>query len=291
MTIVLEAKNITKQFPGVLANDSVDFDLRQGEIHAMLGENGAGKTTLVNILYGLYRADSGEVYRDGQRVEYHSPKDAIESGVGMVHQHFMLVPVFTVSENIMLGSETTRRGVLDRKAVAAHVREVSHQYGLDVDPLAVVGDLPVGVQQRVEIVKALYRSAEILILDEPTAVLTPQEAIDLFRIMRELTQRGVSIIFITHKLKEVLAVADRITVMRDGKVVGTVQPKETNEAKLAAMMVGREVILKVDKGEASPGENILQVKDLKVYDRRGLEAVRGVSFHVRTGEVLGIAGV
>lgn len=291
MTVVLEAKGITKQFPGVLANDQVDFDLRQGEIHAMLGENGAGKTTLVNILYGLYRADSGEVYRDGQRVEFHSPKDAIERAIGMVHQHFMLVPVFTVSENIMLGAETTRRGVLDRKAVAAHVRELSHQYGLDVDPLAIVGDLPVGIQQRVEIVKALYRSAEILILDEPTAVLTPQEAIDLFRIMRELTQRGVSIIFITHKLKEVLAIADRITVMRDGKVVGTVKPKETSEAKLAAMMVGREVILKVDKGEASPGENILQVKELKVSDRRGLKAVRGVSFHVRTGEVLGIAGV
>ncbi|MDO9129850.1 MAG: ABC transporter ATP-binding protein, partial [Anaerolineales bacterium] len=224
-------------------------------------------------------------------VEFHSPKDAIERAIGMVHQHFMLVPVFTVSENIMLGAETTRRGVLDRKAVAAHVRELSHQYGLDVDPLAIVGDLPVGIQQRVEIVKALYRSAEILILDEPTAVLTPQEAIDLFRIMRELTQRGVSIIFITHKLKEVLAIADRITVMRDGKVVGTVKPKETSEAKLAAMMVGREVILKVDKGEASPGENILQVKELKVSDRRGLKAVRGVSFHVRTGEVLGIAGV
>ncbi|PIZ25253.1 MAG: heme ABC transporter ATP-binding protein [Chloroflexi bacterium CG_4_10_14_0_8_um_filter_57_5] len=291
ITIVLEAKGITKQFPGVLANDQVDFDLRQGEIHAMLGENGAGKTTLVNILYGLYRADSGEVYRDGQRVEFHSPKDAIKHAIGMVHQHFMLVPVFTVSENIMLGAETTRRGVLDRKAVAAHVRELSHQYGLDVDPLAIVGDLPVGIQQRVEIVKALYRSAEILILDEPTAVLTPQEAEELFRIMRELTQRGVSIIFITHKLKEVLAIADRITVMRDGKVVGTVKPKETSEAKLAAMMVGREVILKVDKGEASPGENILQVKELKVSDRRGLEAVRGVSFHVRTGEVLGIAGV
>ncbi len=289
--IVLKAKGITRQFPGVLANDRVDFDLREGEIHALLGENGAGKTTLMNILYGLYRADSGEVYRGGQRVAFHSPKDAIERGIGMVHQHFMLVPVFTVSENIMLGAETTRRGTLDRKAVAAHVRELSHQYGLDVDPLTVVGDLPVGIQQRVEIVKALYRNAEILILDEPTAVLTPQEAEDLFRIMRELTQRGVSIIFITHKLKEVLTVADRITVMRAGKVVGTVQPQETNEAKLAAMMVGREVILKVAKGEASPGENILQVKDLQVDDRRGLEAVRGVSFHVRTGEVLGIAGV
>jgi len=291
MTVILEAKGITKQFPGVLANDQVDFDLRQGEIHAMLGENGAGKTTLMNILYGLYRADSGEVYRDGQRVEFHSPKDAIERGIGMVHQHFMLVPVFTVSENIMLGAETTRRGTLDRKAVAAHVRELSHQYGLDVDPLAVVGDLPVGIQQRVEIVKALYRNAEILILDEPTAVLTPQEAIDLFRIMRELTQRGVSIIFITHKLKEVLAVADRITVMRDGKVVGTVKPKDTNEAKLASMMVGREVILKVEKGPARPEDEVLKVDDLKVHDFRGLEVIRGVSFFVRAGEILGIAGV
>ncbi|MBA4379444.1 MAG: heme ABC transporter ATP-binding protein [Anaerolinea sp.] len=291
MTIVLEAKNITKQFPGVLANDQVDFDLRQGEIHAMLGENGAGKTTLVNILYGLYRADSGEVYRDGQRVEFHSPKDAIEHAIGMVHQHFMLVPVFTVSENIMLGAETTRRGVLDRKAVAAHVRELSHQYGLDVDPLAIVGDLPVGIQQRVEIVKALYRSAEILILDEPTAVLTPQEAEELFRIMRELTQRGVSIIFITHKLKEVLAVADRITVMRDGKVVGTVKPKETSEAKLAAMMVGREVILKVEKKAAKPQEAALRVDGLKVRDFRGLEVVRDISFEIRGGEILGVAGV
>jgi ABC-type uncharacterized transport system ATPase subunit len=289
--IVLEAKSITKQFPGVLANDHVGFDLSKGEIHALLGENGAGKTTLMNILYGLYRPDSGEIHVNGQTASIQSPKDAIERGIGMVHQHFMLIPVFTVAENIMLGDETVRRGMLDRKAVAQRVRELSHQYGLDVDPEALVGQLPVGVQQRVEIVKMLYRQAQILILDEPTAVLTPQETEELFRIMRELTERNVSIIFITHKLKEVLAVADRITVMRAGKVVGTVKPAETSEAQLAAMMVGREVILKVEKGPASPGEEVLKVDGLRVYDQRGLETVRDVSFAVRAGEVLGIAGV
>ncbi len=291
MTIVLEAKNITKQFPGVLANDNVDFDLRQGEIHAMLGENGAGKTTLMNIIYGLYRPDAGQVSVDGQPIVIHSPKDSIQHGIGMVHQHFMLIPVFSVAENIMLGDETTRYGALDRKTVAQRVRELSHQYGLDVDPHALVGQLPVGLQQRVEIIKTLYRDAKILILDEPTAVLTPQEAEDLFRIMRELTEKGVSIIFITHKLKEVLAVADRITVMRAGKVVGTVKPKETSEKKLAALMVGREVILKVEKGRAKPGAEVLKVDGLKVHDKRGLESVSGVSFSVRAGEVLGIAGV
>ena len=291
MTIVLEAKNISKRFPGVLANDHVDFDLRKGEIHALLGENGAGKTTLMNVLYGLYHPDGGEIHRDGKTVLMHSPKDAIALGIGMVHQHFMLIPVFTVTENIMLGSETVRRGVLARRQVAAEVLQLSHQYGLDISPEAYVRDLPVGVQQRVEIVKTLYRNAEILILDEPTAVLTPQEAEDLFRIMRELTAQGVSIIFITHKLKEVLAIADRITVMRDGRVIGTVTPAETDEPHLAAMMVGREVILKVDKAAASMGEEVLHVRDLHVTDRRGLESVRGVSFSVRAGEILGVAGV
>jgi simple sugar transport system ATP-binding protein len=297
--IVLDAKGITKRFPGVLANDHVDFDLRQGEIHALLGENGAGKSTLMNVLYGLYKADEGEVYVDGKLMELHSPKDAIHHGIGMVHQHFMLIPVFTVTENIMLGAETDHRAVtnesplvrLDRKEVAQKVRDLSHQYGLDVDPEATVGDLPVGVQQRVEIVKALYRKANILILDEPTAVLTPQEAEDLFRIMHELTDKGVSIIFITHKLKEVLAIADRITVMRAGRVVGTTVPSETNEAGLASMMVGRDVILTVKKEQAKPAEEVLRVNDLFVRDIRGLEAVRGVSFGVRAGEVLGIAGV
>jgi len=289
--IVLEAVNISKHFPGVLANDQVNFDLRKGEIHAMLGENGAGKTTLMNVLYGLYLPDAGEIRVDGKVAAIHSPKDSITLGIGMVHQHFMLIPVFTVAENVMLGEETVRNGMLDRKTVVARVKDLSHKYGLDVDPTALVGQLPVGLQQRVEIVKTLYRDAQILILDEPTAVLTPQEADDLFRIMRELTKRGVSIIFITHKLKEVLAVADRITVMRAGKVVGTVKPTETDERQLASMMVGREVILTVDKGPAKPGEEILKVEGLRVRDARGLETVRGVSFSVHAGEMLGVAGV
>jgi general nucleoside transport system ATP-binding protein len=290
-TIVLEAKGITKQFPGVLANDQVDFDLRKGEVHALLGENGAGKTTLMNILYGLYKQDAGEIRVNGQPLVIHSPRDSINAGIGMVHQHFMLIPVFNVTENIMLGDETTRFGLLDEKAVAKRVKELSTQFSLDVDPTILVGQLPVGVQQRVEIIKTLYRNASIIILDEPTAVLTPQEATDLFRIVHELTERGVSVIFITHKLKEVLAIADRITVMRGGKVVGTTTPAETSEQKLATMMVGREVILKVDKDVAKPTEEILKVDGVHVRDVRGLETVRGVSFHVRAGEILGIAGV
>ncbi|HSK89165.1 MAG TPA: ABC transporter ATP-binding protein [Anaerolineales bacterium] len=297
--IVLEAKGITKKFPGVLANDQVDFDLRKGEIHALLGENGAGKSTLMNVLYGLYKADAGEVRVDGNIMELHSPKDAIHHGIGMVHQHFMLIPVFSVTENIMLGAETDHRAAsnesplvkLDRREVAQKVTDLSHQYELEVDPNAMVGDLPVGIQQRVEIVKALYRNAKILILDEPTAVLTPQEAEDLFAIMHQLTDKGVSIIFITHKLKEVLAVADRITVMRAGRVVGNARPSETDEARLASMMVGREVILTVQKKPAKPAEEILKVEDLHVRDVRGLESVNGVSFSVRAGEVLGVAGV
>ena len=291
MSLVLQTKGITKRFPGVLANDHVDFDLYKGEIHALLGENGAGKTTLMNIIYGLYRPDAGAIFLDGRPVDIRSSKDAIAHGIGMVHQHFMLIPVFTVAENIMLGSETVRGLMLDQRSVAARVRELSHQYGLDVDPDAYVRDLPVGVQQRVEIVKALYREADILILDEPTAVLTPQEVEDLFKVIRALADRGKAVIFITHKLKEVFAVADRITVMRDGRVVGTVRPQETNEAQLAAMMVGREVILKVEKGPAHPGEEVLRVENLHVFDDRGVETVRGVSFFVRAGEVLGIAGV
>jgi len=289
---MLEARGITKRFPGVLANDHINFDLRKGEIHALLGENGAGKTTLMNIIYGLYHQDEGQIFINGEAVIIHDPKDAIRFGIGMVHQHFMLIPVFTVAENIILGTETIHGGLfLDRRAASRRIRELSHQYGLEVNPDAYVRDLPVGVQQRVEIVKALYRRADILILDEPTAVLTPQETADLFRIMRELAGRGVSIIFITHKLKEVLEIADRITVLRDGRVVGTVKPQETDEHKLAAMMVGREVILTVEKGPAHPAEEMLRVEDLRVLDDRGVPVVNGASFVVHAGEVLGIAGV
>jgi simple sugar transport system ATP-binding protein len=291
MSIILQAKGISKKFPGVLANDQVDFELREGEIHALLGENGAGKSTLMNVLYGLYQPDAGEIAVNGRAARFESPKDAIAAGIGMVHQHFMLIPVFTVTENIMLGSETVQGLVLDEKGAAARVRALSHQYGLDVDPAALVRELPVGIQQRVEIVKALYRDAKILILDEPTAVLTPQEADDLFRVMRALAKQGVSIIFITHKLKEVLAIADRITVMRAGKVVGTTDPRETTDHQLATMMVGRDVILTIDKQPAAPKDPVLRVENLHVKDDRGIDVVRDISFAVRAGEILGIAGV
>jgi ABC-type uncharacterized transport system ATPase subunit len=293
--IALEVRNITKRFPGVLANDRVNFDLRKGEIHALLGENGAGKTTLMNIIYGLYTPNEGEFFISNgeglQQVQIHSPNDAIQAGIGMVHQHFMLVPVFTVAENIILGQEITRGPSLDIRTARQKITQLSEEYGLEVDPDAIIEDLPVGVQQRVEIIKALYRHARILVLDEPTAVLTPQEADNLFRIMRQLTERGVSIIFITHKLKEVLAIADRITTMRRGQVVGTTTPAESDEHKLAAMMVGREVILTVEKAPAKPSDVVMEVENLSIVDERGVEVVRQVSFQVRAGEILGIAGV
>jgi len=292
MPPVLELRGITKAFPGVLANDHIDLTLEEGEVHALLGENGAGKTTLMNILYGLYTPDEGEVLIRGQRVEIHEPNDAIGQGIGMVHQHFMLVPVLTVTENVMLGVESVRGGVfLDRAAAARRINRISEQYGLEVDPEAYIKALPVGVQQRVEIIKLLYREADILILDEPTAVLTPQEVEELFKIIRSLVEQGKSVIFITHKLKEVMAIADRITVLRNGRVVGTTTPAETTEEQLAAMMVGREVLLQVEKGPARPGETVLEVEGLKVMDDRGNLAVRGVSFQIRAGEVLGVAGV
>ncbi len=292
MPPVLEFSGITKQFPGTLANDHINLTLEPGEIHALLGENGAGKTTLMNILYGLYHPDEGKIFVRGSEVHITTPNEAIRLGIGMVHQHFMLVPPFTVAENVMLGAESIHYQVfLDRERVAAKIREISEQHGLAVDPAAYVKDLSVGAQQRVEILKILYRRADILILDEPTAVLTPQEVDDLFRVIRELAGRGVSIIFITHKLKEVMAIADRITVLRDGRVVGTTRPAETNPAMLARMMVGREVILSVDKKPAQPGEPVLEVKDLHVLDDRKQPAVNGVSFEVRAGEILGVAGV
>lgn len=287
----LEVRGITKHFPGVLANDKIDLVIEKGQIHGMLGENGAGKTTLMNVIYGLYQPDEGEILVNGRPVTIHSANDAIRLGIGMVHQHFMLVPELTVTENIILGNEIAVGPFLHRKKARQLIRELSERYGLEIDPDAKVRDLPVGARQRVEIIKALYRKADILILDEPTAVLTPQEADDLFDVMRNLVQQGVSIVFITHKLKEVLAVSDQITVLRRGRVAGTVKPEEATEASLAAMMVGREVILTVEKQEAQPGEPILIVRELVVEDDREHVAVNGVSLEVRAGEILGIAGV
>ena len=290
--LVLEMRGITKRFPGVVANDHVDLGVRKAEVHGLLGENGAGKSTLMNILYGLYKPDEGEILLKGRPVTYTSAKDAIRAGVGMVHQHFMLIPVMTVAENIVLGNEPTREGVfLDERTAEARVREISAQYGLMVDPAALVGDITVGQQQRVEILKALYRGAEILILDEPTAVLTPQEAGELFEIVKSLRDDGKSIIFISHKLNEVLEIADRITVLRRGKTIETVPREGATEASLARSMVGREVLLRVEKPPAHPGDVLLRVEDLRVVDDRGIEKVNGVSFDVRAGEIVGIAGV
>jgi general nucleoside transport system ATP-binding protein len=289
--VVLEMRGIRKEFPGVVANDDVNLDVRRGEVHALLGENGAGKSTLMNILSGLYRPDAGEIVLQGKPVTFSSARDAIQVGIGMVHQHFMLIPVMTVAENIVLGVEPRDRLLLDERAAERRVRELSQRYGLLVDPTALVEEITVGQEQRVEILKALYRGADILILDEPTAVLTPQEARELFEIIRSLQASGKSIIFITHKLNEVLEIADRITVLRRGKTIETVPREGATEQSLARAMVGREVLLRVEKGAAEPGEVLLAVKDLHVHDDRGIEKVRGVSFEVRAGEIVGIAGV
>src|SRR5947209_10259854 len=271
-------RGIRKVFPGVVANDGVSFDVRRGEVHALLGENGAGKSTLMNILYGLYRPDGGQIVVAGKPLSFTSARDAIRAGIGMVHQHFMLIPVMTVAENIVLGVEPHKGPLLDERGAERRVRELSEQFGLAVDPRALVSDITVGQQQRVEILKALYRGADILILDEPTAVLTPQEAGELFEIIRTLQADGKSVIFISHKLNEVLEIADRITVLRRGKTIETVPRAGATEASLAHAMVGRDVLLRVERPPAEPGDVLLSVEDLHVRDDRGLEKVRGVSF-------------
>lgn len=287
----VEMIDITKKFPGVLANDKVTVRIKKGEVHAIVGENGAGKSTLMNQLYGLYHPDSGEIRIFGQKKIFAGPRDAIKAGIGMVHQHFMLVNTLTVAENVVLGSEPNKGLNFDLQRAKKEVRELSEKYGLYVDVDAKIEDIPVGMQQRVEIIKTLYRGANIIILDEPTAVLTPQEVEELFVIMRNLQNAGKTILFISHKLNEVMEISDRITVMRGGKVTAELITKETNEREIARAMVGRDVVLKLDKSPHSPKEVIFEVKDLWVKDNRHLDAVKGVTFNVRRGEIVGIAGV
>ncbi|WP_066503626.1 ABC transporter ATP-binding protein [Abyssisolibacter fermentans] len=293
MQKVVEMKNITKEFPGVKANDNINFSLNKGEIHVLLGENGAGKTTLMNILYGLYEPTSGEIFINEKKVVMKNPTTAIQNGIGMVHQHFMLVPPFTIAENIILGSEPSLyNGLkLDMNKAIEQVKSISNKYGLAVDPYAKVQDISVGMQQRVEILKALYRGAEILILDEPTAVLTPQEIDDLGKILNKLTDQGKSVILITHKLKEVMSMSNRVTIVRRGKIIDTVETEKTTSDKLAELMVGRKVNLAVNKEEKKAGATVLRVDNLKVEDNRGVEKVKEIDFEVKAGEVFAIAGV
>ncbi len=291
ITMLLKLEGITKRFGSLVANDHIDLEIRQGEIHALLGENGAGKSTLMNILYGLYTPDEGRIFWKGKEVKIRNPRHAIDLGIGMVHQHFMLIPVFTVAENITLGKEVTRNRFLDMNEARKRVEELSQRFGLEVNPDDRIESISVGQQQRVEILKALYRGAELLILDEPTAVLTPQEVEELGKIMKRLVAQGHTIIIITHKLKEVLHLADRVTVIRRGKKIATLDAAGQTEAELARLMVGRDVILTVDKEPAKPGKVVLEVKNLHAKNDRGVEAVRDVSFTVRAGEIVGIAGV
>lgn len=288
---VIQMKGITKTFPGIKANDDINLTVFKGEIHALLGENGAGKTTLMNILYGLYQQDSGEIFIKGKKVEINNPNDAINLGIGMVHQHFMLIEPFTVTENIILGSEPVKNGMIDIKKAEKQVEALARKYSLKVDPSAKVKDISVGMQQRVEILKALYKGADILILDEPTAVLTPQEVDELIEIMDNLVKQGKSIVFITHKLKEVMRVSHRVTVIRKGKVIDTLETSQTTPEELAEKMVGRKVLLRVEKKEKQPGRTILKVENLRAVDNRGVPVLKGINLEVREGEILGIAGV
>ena len=289
--LALELRGVTKRFGTLVANDRVDLDLRAGEVHALLGENGAGKSTLMNVLYGLQQPDEGEILLRGEPIRITSPRQAIGLGIGMVHQHFMLIPVMTVTENIVLAAEPRRGPLIDRSEARRRVQEISDRYGLAVDPDAVVEDVTVGQQQRVEILRALYRGADVLVLDEPTAVLTAQETEELIEVMRQLKQAGTAIVFITHKLGEALAAADRISVLQRGKKVATLAAADATEPELARLMVGREVLFRLDKTQVQTGEPLLHVESLEATDDRGLPALRGVSFDVRAGEIVGIAGV
>lgn len=288
---VVELRNITKRFPGIIVNDRVNLKLRKGEIHALLGENGAGKSTLMNILFGLYQPDEGEIFIHDKLAVIDSPNAAIRLGIGMVHQHFKLVQPFTVTENIILGSEPKANGAISYRKAQAQVESLSKQYGLNVDPLAKIEDISVGMQQRVEILKTLYRGAEILIFDEPTAVLTLGEIEELMGIMRSLVEQGKSIILITHKLKEIMAIADQVSIIRRGQMINCVSKSETTPSELAEMMVGRQVGMSLDKELSEPGEPVLEVNSLVVKGRQGLNTVKGTTFTLRKGEILGIAGV
>lgn len=289
--LILEMKNVRKEFPGVVANENVDLEVRKGEIHSLLGENGAGKSTLMNILYGLYASDGGQILYKGKHFEQSSPKKSIELGIGMVHQHFMLIPALTVAENMILGMQEGANPVINKAEAEKRILEMSKKFGLAVDPKAPVWQLSVGEEQRVEILKALYRGAELLILDEPTAVLTPQETEELFAFLRKLTEKGLTVIFITHKLNEVMDISDRITILQRGRVIGTVDTKDTNKHDLAKMMVGRDVVLRVDKEPAKVGETVLKVEDLSIKNQKGLLAIQNINFEIKAGEIFGLAGV
>mgnify|MGYP000073381954 FL=1 len=291
MSVLLQMQDITKQFPGVLANDKVNFEVEKGEVHTLLGENGAGKSTLMNILYGLYQPTSGTIKLRGQKVEITSPKVAIDLGIGMVHQHFMLIPALTVVENVILGIKPERGSVLDLEGAAEKIVALGKKYNMNIDPWAKVWQLSVGQQQRLEIIKALYRGADLLILDEPTAVLTPQEVEELFVIMRQLTSEGHTVIFISHKLNEVMTISNRVTVLRAGRSVATVNTKDTNKEELARLMVGRDVFLRMDKKPCIPKEPVLQMEEVECLNNKGLKALKKLSLEVRAGEVLAIAGV
>lgn len=290
MTPFLVMKNIVKRFPGVLALNNVSFDLFKGEVHALLGENGAGKTTLMNILYGLYRMDEGEIFYEGKKVRIHSPSHALSLGIGMVQQHFTLVPSFTVAENIMLSMKKFRSGISEREVIDG-IRRISEEYDLKVDPYARIWQMSVGERQRVEILKLLYMKAKVVILDEPTAVLTPQESKSLLKAIRLMVKNGAGVIFISHKLKEVMEISDRVTVLKCGEVVGTLERGEYDEKRLARMMVGRNVVFQIEKKPSNPGKEILRVENLKTYNDKGIMALNGINLHVREGEILGIAGV